>query len=225
MSVNRFVTEETGLTPSAKRSPVIEVFADIWCPFAHVGLSLVAELLRTRSRQDVGIWVRAWPLEWVNGRAMDPESALEHARELRHQVAPNLFRGVDSSTFPRSTIPALALAAHAYRTGMEVGQAVSLDLRDSLFENGRDVSDPALLAEIATTYGLSAPDPRDYETVVSDWQDGRARDVRGSPHFFCSGRGLFCPSLDIAKRPGGEGTTIHTDLGRLEAFLDECLAG
>src|SRR3954464_13451066 len=52
------------------RTPVrIEVFADVACPFTHVGLCrLVAR--RRESNSDAVLWVRAWPLELVNGEPL-----------------------------------------------------------------------------------------------------------------------------------------------------------
>jgi predicted DsbA family dithiol-disulfide isomerase len=202
---------------------VIEVFADVWCPFTHVGLKTVVDQLGTCGRRDVRIWVRAWPLEWVDGRAMDPMIALKHAQELREQVSPELFSGFDASRFPRSTIPVLATAAKAYRLGLEIGELLSLELRDSLFEQGEDVGDPDVLRRIARNFGLADPDPDEYATVVADWKEGRDRGVLGSPHFFCAGSSLFCPSLDISKTRMGEGKVIQRNVNRLGGFLHDCL--
>jgi hypothetical protein len=207
-----------------KPAPLIEVFADIWCPFTHVGLKAVAEQRQVRGREDVRIWVRSWPLEWVNGRAMDPNVALHHAKELREQVSPELFRRLDASRFPRTTLPVLALVAKAYKVGPGVGESLSFELRDMVFECGRDVADPDTLTEMATSFGLNPPDPDDYATVVAEWKEGRRRGVLGSPHFFCGTSSVFCPSLDIANQPMGGGKAIRRNLGRLGAFLDECLA-
>ena len=125
---------------SRESGPVIEVFADIWCPFAHVGLRTVHATRRT-GRTNLAIWVRAWPLELVNGAPLDPSVTREHADELREQVAPNLFRHLDVNRFPNSTLEALALANRAYRTDLQVGERVRVGLRDALFEEGRDISD------------------------------------------------------------------------------------
>jgi predicted DsbA family dithiol-disulfide isomerase len=49
---------------------VLEVFADVLCPFTHVGLRrLISERAR-RGRDDVVVRVRAWPLELVNGEPL-----------------------------------------------------------------------------------------------------------------------------------------------------------
>jgi hypothetical protein len=207
-----------------KPGPVLEVFADIWCPFTHAGLKAVAEQRQLRGREDARIWVRSWPLEWVNGRAMDPSAALDHAQELREQVSPELFSGLDASSFPRTTLPVLALVARAYKVGPGVGELLSFRVRDALFERGRDVADPETLIEMAALFELSAPDPDDYATVVAEWKEGRVRGVLGSPHFFCGASSVFCPSLEISNKPGGGGKAIRRNLGRLGAFLDACFS-
>ena len=203
--------------------PVLEVFADIWCPFAHVGLQTVHEQRARTGRTDVAIWVRAWPLELVNGAPLDAPVTLEHANELREQVAPNLFRHFDLSRFPGSTLDALSLANRAYRTDPEVGERVSFALRDALFEYGRDISDRSTLELLARDLGVVMPDESDYAGVMADWHEGQRRGVLGSPHFFCGDDDVFCPSLDITKGPV-KGVSIVKDASRLTAFLARCLA-
>ncbi|HUJ66380.1 MAG TPA: hypothetical protein VLX59_12630, partial [Acidimicrobiales bacterium] len=87
---------------STTPGPTVEVFADIWCPFTHVGLRTIEEQRTRCGRSDVGIWVRAWPLELVNGEPLDPVATWEHASELRQQVAPGLFEHLNVNRFPRS---------------------------------------------------------------------------------------------------------------------------
>jgi hypothetical protein len=43
----------------------------------------------------------------------------------------------------------------------------------------------------------------------------------GSPHFFVSGEGFFCPSLNITHDDGGN-LRIRVDEAGLEAFLGRC---
>ncbi len=208
---------------STTTGSVIEVFADIWCPFAHVGLRAVEEQRALSGRSDVAIWVRAWPLELVNGTPLDPQTTKEHAEDLRVQVAAGLFRYVDVEHFPRSTLDALALANRAYRTDLQVGERVSFALRDALFEEGRDISDPETLRLLARDLGVVMPDETDRSDVVADWREGKQRGVLGSPHFFCGDIEVFCPSLDITKDPF-EGVSVVRDVSRLTQFLERCLA-
>jgi len=208
---------------STTPTPIIEVFADIWCPFTHVGLRAIDEHRIRTGLTDVAIWVRAWPLELVNGAPLDPAVTKEHADDLREQVAPDLFRHLDIERFPRSTLDALALANRAYRTGLQLGERVSFALRDLLFEEGRDISERATLEHLAGEYGIDMPEESDHADVVADWHTGVQRGVLGSPHFFCGGTDVFCPSLDITKDPD-LGVSIVRDASRLTEFLERCLA-
>jgi predicted DsbA family dithiol-disulfide isomerase len=217
------LTDSKDGSMNTRPGPTIEVFADIWCPFTHVGLRTIEEQ-RTRSgRTDVAIWVRAWPLELVNGAPLDPAVTKEHADDLRAQVAPNLFCHLDLERFPHSTLDALGLANRAYRIDLKAGERVSLALRDALFEEGRDISDPVTLESLARDLGVAMPDESDRAGVVADWHEGVRRGVLGSPHFFCGDADVFCPSLDITKDPV-HGVSIVRDARRLTEFLDRCLA-
>jgi len=210
------------MTPTAGAAHTIEVFADLWCTFAHVGLRLIDRARREAGRGDVLITVRAWPLELVNGAPMDAQKTLEHVHELQEHVAPDLFRGFDVDRFPSTTLPGLALVARAQRADARLGERASFLVRDALFERGLDIADPAVLAALAGELGVGLPDAEDAERVRSDYADGRARGVIGSPHFFAAGRNEFCPSLRIAR--GDQGLTITRDTQRLGAFLDAVFA-
>lgn len=210
-------------TPPTELAPVV-VFADVGCPFTHVGLRRFVERRAVTGRTDVVLDVRAWPLELVNGRPLDAEFIADEAAELRSQVAPDLFAGIDPATFPRTFVPALALTARARTLDVTTGEAVALAVRDALFEHGRDVSDPEVLTRIGADHGVDATavtDDRD--AVLAEYADGRSRGVIGSPHFFTSGAGWFCPGLRIDR--DGEGHLhITGDVERFEEFLDACFA-
>ena len=151
----------------------IEVFADIWCPFAHVGIRCVIERRVQLKREDVLLYVRAWPLELVNEAPLDPKATTHHVEELRAQVAPDLFQGFDPDHFPRTTLPALAWVHAAYKTDTKRGEAVSLALRNALFENGVDISDPASIADIVRAEGVESFDATDGQAVLADWHEGK----------------------------------------------------
>ncbi len=154
---------------STTPGPTIEVFADIWCPFTHVGLRAIQEQRARSGRTDVAIWVRAWPLELVNGAPLDPTVTWEHAADLRDEVAPELFRHLDVDRFPSSTLDALALANRAYRSGLQVGERMNFALRDALFEEGRDISDRVVLESLASDLGVVMPDESD---TPAYWRTG-----------------------------------------------------
>ena len=182
---------------------VVEVFADIACPFTHVGLRRFWS-----HRQEVGVTVpilrvRAWPLELVNGHALDGPSLAPKVVALRAEVALDLFAGFNPDRFPATTLPALAAEVAAYRQGPEVGETFSLAVRWALFEDGLDVSDEDVLRELREPRGVPEPTRADRASVHDDLLEGQRRGVAGSPHFFTAGGDYFCPSLDIQHDDSG----------------------
>ena len=161
--------------------------------------------------------VRAWPLELVNGAPPGADVVAEEVEALRAQVAPDLFVGFDAGVWPTTSIPALALAADAYLRGASAGEQVSLALRNVLFEQGRNISDPAVLAEIAAEHDVPILGDAARAAVVADWHEGRARGVEGSPHFFIRDTGFFCPTLEITHV--GDHLEVTLDPSRFEDFL------
>jgi len=200
---------------------VVTVYADVVCPFTHVGLRRLVEHRRRTGREDVRLHVRAWPLEIVNGRPLDPALVAEEIEALRARVASDLFVGFDPARFPSTSAPAFALAAAAYRRDLTTGEQVSLALRDALFEDGEDIADPSVLDAIAAPFEIHVEDV-DVASVERDRADGLARGVIGSPHFFTADGSAFCPSLEIARDERGA-LRIETATG-VEDFLTACFA-
>lgn len=199
---------------------VIEVFADVSCPFTHVGLRRIVARRAELGRADVVLRVRAWPLELVNGEPLDAAFVAEEIEELRASVAPDLFAGFDEATFPSSSLAALDLAHAATRLSDAVAERVSLALRTALFEEGRDVADPQVLAEIAAAHGVAVDPEADRAGVLADWEEGRRRGVRGSPEFFAGGQGWFCPALDVRREDGR--LVVTPDEATTVKFLEAC---
>jgi predicted DsbA family dithiol-disulfide isomerase len=204
-------------------APVLEVFADVCCPFTHAG---VRRFLAARDERGtaVALVFRAWPLEWVNGRPLDPDDVAEEVEALRASVAPDLFAGFRPEAFPATALPALGLAATAYERSADLGTQVSLALRDAVFEEGRDVADPAELEAIAARFGLSVPEEVPHPQVRADFTEGRRRGVTGSPHFFAGGRGFFCPSLRVGRDDAGH-LRVEADPAALAEVLELCGPG
>ena len=183
----------------------LEVFADITCPFTHVGLRrFVAERARRGVPEPV-LHVRAWPLELVNGTPFTGDALAPKIAALRDSVAPELFTGFRPDALPSTTIPLLADVAAAYRRSPDEGERRSLEVRDAIFERG-SVPDPGESTEA------------DLATVQADYDEGRARGVQGSPHFFTANGDFFCPSLDITHEGGG--LQISFDAEGFSSFMD-----
>jgi predicted DsbA family dithiol-disulfide isomerase len=195
----------------------IEVYADITCPFAHVGLKRVAEHVRTMSAP-ADVVIRAWPLEWVNGAPLAVDAVVVKAEALTDQLGIDDFAGLRADRWPATTIPALNLIAAAYERDASTGLAMSLELRAALFERGEDVGDLDVLATIAAHHGLPAPSTGTSERVQADYDHGRAIGVRGSPHYFVGSSDFFCPALDLGHDADGH-LTARFDAGMLDQFF------
>jgi predicted DsbA family dithiol-disulfide isomerase len=199
----------------------IEVYADIVCPFTHVGLRRLSEARHERGVAR-SLRVRAWPLEWINGVELGADLVAREIEALRAQVAPDMFAGFDATVFPLTSIPALGLAAAAYAVDDTTGAAMSMALRDALFERGENIADPDVLLDVARMFDVTPFDAaRAEQTVRCDWERGKARGVQGSPHFFVGDTGWFCPSLDIAHE--GARLDIHIDSGKMSDFYAAAL--
>jgi predicted DsbA family dithiol-disulfide isomerase len=197
-------------------SATVEVFAEITCPFAYVGLHYVVDHV-AQIDAPVSIIVRAWPLEWVNGTCLAFDGVETKAAALREQLGVDLFNGLAAESWPSTTIPALALAAAAYAVDMATGLAVSIDLRKALFELDTDISEVDVLHEIARAHGVEF-DPDDDRAVRADYDLGQARGVNGSPHYFVAADDFFCPALDLG-RDADDHLTARFDPDGLARFL------
>lgn len=210
--------------PEEVRDPidVVEVFADVVCPFAHVGLRRFVRRRAMFATSVPRLRVRAWPLELVNEMPFDPEAVAEHVHELRRQVAPELFANFSAAAVPATSIPAFALVAAAYEQGNARGEAVSLAVRSALFDEGRHIGEPEVLHHLATLHAVDGPSDEARIAHLADYAEGRRRGVRGSPHFFVGDRDYFCPSLRIDR--DDDVVSITPDPGRLDALLDDCFS-
>jgi predicted DsbA family dithiol-disulfide isomerase len=195
----------------------VEVYADITCPFTHVGLKHVVQHIG-ETEHPVDVIVRAWPLEWVNGSPLAVDAVMVKAAALTEQLGVDDFSGLRADHWPTSTIPALNLVASAYDHDPVVGLAVSLELRSALFEHGIDVGDPDVLAFVAGNHDLRAPSAEASAAVQHDYETGRARGVKGSPHFFIGADGFFCPALDLGHDADGQ-LTARFDSAMLSEFF------
>ena len=196
---------------------ILEVFADITCPFTHVGLKTVVSELR-----DLDVVVRAWPLEWVNGAPLEAAAVKEKVAALRSQLGTDYFKDFRDDAWPTTSIPALNLAATAFGIDASTGLDVSLALRDALFEEGRDVSDLVVLSSIAGQFGLDPPTAHAESRVLADYEDGQRRGVRGSPDFWLGDEEFFCPALTLGHDNGN--LTARFDTEGFGHFLERVRA-
>jgi predicted DsbA family dithiol-disulfide isomerase len=183
---------------------VIEVYAELACPFTHLALRRIVQRRADVGRSEPRLRVRPWPLELVNGQPLDPGHVEKEVRALQEQISPDLFKGFTTETMPHTSMPGFRLVEAAHAVDERIGERVSLALRDALFEEGRNVADADVLAAIAATYGIDVPGDELDDVVCRAYAEGEQRGVEGSPHFFVGGASAFCPLLDIQKDDAGD---------------------
>lgn len=202
-------------------SLTVEVFSDIWCPFAYVGIRRFIAARDAAGSTSV-LWMRAWPLELENGMPLQAATVLDEARSIHDQVAMDLFRGLRPYRFPSTTLPALGLVAAANEVSPTLGEQVGLHLREALFEKGADISDPWVLEEVGAQHGVGIPDQAWGRTrIEADRIEGHDRGVRGSPHFFVQSEDYFCPTLHIEQE--GAHLRVGMDFAGFAGFLERAL--
>ena len=184
----------------------VEVFADVLCPFTHVGLHTLIDRRTERGLAEPRLRIRAWPLELINGKPLDPDHLAAEIVALRGSVRPDLFAGFSTDTFPNTSMAAFGLTAAADRTGdPALIEEVGIALRDAIFEQGLDIGRPEVVQKVAARFGLTPLDADATEAAVrADWDEGKRRGVVGSPHFFTpDGGSWFCPGLAISRDAAG----------------------
>lgn len=204
----------------------IEVFADVLCPFTHVGLHTLIDRRTERGLAEPLLRIRAWPLELINGKPLEPDHIAAEIVALRASVRPDLFAGFSVDTFPNTSMTAFALTAAAARTGDPATiEKVGMALRDAVFEQGLDIGRPAVVGQLADRFGLTPLDAGGTDSAVrADWEEGTARGVVGSPHFFTpDGGGWFCPGLAISRDDVGNFMVAWKEGSA--AFVDSVLGG
>lgn len=180
----------------------VEVFADVVCPFTHVGLHTLIDRRVQRGLTEPRMRLRAWPLELINGQPLDPHHVAAEISALRESVRPDLFAGFSAEAFPRTSMAAFALTAAADRTGdPALSEEVGMALRNATFEEGLDIGRPEVVEAVAARFGLTPLDAEATGAAVrADWDEGKQRGVVGSPHFFTDdGGSWFCPGLAISR--------------------------
>ncbi len=185
----------------------VEVFADVLCPFTHVGLHTLLDRRTQRGLTEPRLIIRAWPLELINGKPLDADHVAAEVKALRASVRPDLFAGFSVESFPTTSMAAFGLTAAAAREGdAALIEEVGMALRGALFEQGQDIGQPDVVEAVGERFGLRPLGAEATAAAVrADWEEGKARGVVGSPHFFTDDGGdWFCPSLAISRDDVGD---------------------
>ena len=95
----------------------IEVFADITCPFTHVGLKRVVQHVGEMA-EPADVIVRAWPLEWVNGTPLAVDAVVVKAHALSEQLGIGDFAGLRAEALSVISATGARLSGRPPRGGL-----------------------------------------------------------------------------------------------------------
>lgn len=193
-------------TNKAPEKPiVVEVYADLVCPWCFIGTERLEKVLaESPNGARVQVKHRAFqldpstPPEGTDVAAMLEQRYGRPARELfapAEAQARSSGLALDLSKQPRSynTAAAHALLAKAEAKGTQ--RELKRALFRAHFVEAKNVSDVAVLTELATKHGFSADEVaqavRDTSAVAVANDEARARGVTGVPYFvFCGGKAV-----------------------------------
>jgi predicted DsbA family dithiol-disulfide isomerase len=193
-------------TGGAARPLRIDVFADIACPWCYIGEARLERALAARPAVDVEWRWRPFQLQpglpaggvpWAEF-AEQKFGGLAHAeRMFAHVTAVGAADGLDFRFERMASAPntgdAHRLVLFAGRAGLQRGAAAALFR--AYFSEGRDLNDPAALAEVGAAAGLDADALRehlrggaDVDAVLRSQEEARRLGVTGVPFYVFDGR-------------------------------------
>jgi len=183
----------------------ITVFSDYVCPFCYLGRESLRQYQRERDRPLEIDW---HPFDLRAGKRdedgeIDPsvddgkdedyyEQARENVRRLQEQF------GVEMAAELRTDVDSLPaqLASYHVRTTRPYEEWLAFDeaLFEAMWQDGRDLGDPGVLADVAADVGLDPAEIRDAvedpglrEEVEGLFEEARRQGVRGVPTFAVDG--------------------------------------
>lgn len=201
----------------------VDIVSDVMCPWCIIGFRQLEQAL---GMLGIGAYVRWHPFEL--NPAMPPEG-----QNLREHIAEKYGSTPAQSEKNRAHLEALGkelgivfnfnedsrivntFAAHqllgwAHRQGLQ--HPLKLALFEAHFTEGRDVSDPAVLVDVASRVGL---EPGEAETILSS--GSQAEETRAHQQFWTS-RGISgVPSMIFAGKyllTGALGTQTYAQMLR-----------
>lgn len=184
----------------------IVVFADLGCPWAHVGVHRL-HAARKRVGRSVSIDVRVFPLEIINSQPT-PFRGLQNEIPVLSEMEPDagweLWAG-DATTWPVTTLLSMEAVEAAKEQGLDASAQLDHALRRALFGESRCISMRHVILEVAASCtGVDVP------ALAAALDDGRARRsmldgyrtaadaIQGSPHYFLAdGTSSHNPGVDF----------------------------
>ena len=185
----------------------IEIWSDYTCPYCYIGKSQLFQVLKEMDITDYKIRHRVYLLD--AGKESHPERTFVDGLNLPASETENVLKKLRSIedmaakaglNYDMAHIPDIA-TEDAHRLTLwaqEQGGHVALNTRifKAYFEECQDISDHALLADLAAECGLDRDqalavlaDESAYRAqIFEDWEEADERDIDLVPHYTFNGR-------------------------------------
>lgn len=193
-------------TPPGVRPGTVQVWSDLLCPFAYIGL-LRLRRARTRLRLDVALEHRSFPLELFNGphprRGTDTEAVglgqIEPDAEFR------IWAAADDA-YPHTVLLAAEAVYAARAQGPPAGEELDLALRQAFWTHSLSIAHRAVILDVAERTGAidlpalaAALDTGRYRSeLMADFATANSDAIPGSPTFrFADGTTAHNPGITV----------------------------
>ena len=215
--------------------PVVTVWSDISCPFAHVA---VARLHRVRHElgldDEVQLDHHAFPLEVFNEQP-NSKDMFDVEVPVMGAVEPSAgwqaWQGPEWH-WPASTMPALEAVQAAKEQDLRASEQLDRALRRAFFAESRCISLRSVILDVAggcpsvdvATLAKALDEGRARRAVMDDYEQAPDKGVKGSPHVFLpDGTDVHNPGLEVEwngkPAEGGLPVVVADDPGAFEGIL------
>ena len=198
-----------GMGTHSTEPGVITVWSDVSCPWATLALRTLHDAAADRG-VTLRVDHRCFPLELLNA---EPTPKPGHDEEVEQITAVRPDLGwpawtVPESTYPVTTLPAMAAVQAAKQQSLEASDRLDSALRRAFFVDNRCVSIHPVIEEVARSCADLDADAlmaalrsgAGVAQVYADLEVARAGEIEGSPHFWTAA-GSFAanPGVDDPK--------------------------
>jgi predicted DsbA family dithiol-disulfide isomerase len=196
---------------------VLEVFSDYVCPWCYLGAARAERLKREHGVQVKFVHFPLHPDTPSEGRSLEALFAGRgydipkmQAQMRARMAAEGLPYGDRKMTYNSRLAQELA----SWAVAQPGGEAIHDALFRAYFVDGKNIGDPDVLVEVATSVGLSADEARNViqtrshkAAVDADWEKSRQYGVTGVPTYIVGSRGVvgaqpYEALEELVKSPG-----------------------
>ena len=196
---------------------VLEVFSDYVCPWCYLGTARAERLKREHGVQVKFVHFPLHPDTPPEGRSLEALFAGRgydipkmQAQMRARMAAEGLPYGDRKMTYNSRLAQELA----SWAVSQPGGEAIHDALFGAYFVDAKNIGDPDVLVEVATSVGLSADEARNViqtrshkAAVDADWEKSRQYGVTGVPTYIVGSRGVvgaqpYEALEELVKSPG-----------------------